>query len=292
MDRRSVRDAAGPAYVLTATLLIQCSAALATTAFDAFGTFGTSALRFAVAALVLLAAIRPRLRGRTRGDWLSIALMGLALSAMNVGFYCALERIPLGSAVAILFAGPLAIAVTASRRRLDVAWVALAAVGIVLVTGGLSAGSLGGVAFALGAAAAWAAYLLCSRRVGERFEGFDGLALAMGVSALLTAPVALGALSRGAAASDYATIGLLALVGVALPYALEFAALRRIGMRVVSILLSLDPVVAALVGLVALQQQLDPLQILGIALVTLASCGVVTAARAPEPPGPVPLPDA
>lgn len=277
-------EAAGAAYVLTGAFLVQGSAALATTAFDAFGTVGTSALRFAAAAVLLTAVLRPRVRGRSRRDWAAIVAMGTALAAMSVGFYCAIERIPLGSAVAILFAGPLSIAVAASRRPLDVAWALLAATGIVLVSGGLPRGSLGGVAFALGAAVALAAYLVCSRRVGERFDGFDGLALAIGVSALLTSPLALAAAAGATAPGDFAIVGLLALTGLALPYALEFSALRRVGVRVVSILLSFDPVVAALVGLVALHQHLGALQLLGIALVTIASCGVVAGPRSATPP--------
>jgi inner membrane transporter RhtA len=284
-ERRAAPDGRGSggiAMVLSASLLVQLSTALATTTFDVFGTFGTGALRIAASAALLLAVVRPRLRGRTARDWASVGLMGAALVAMSLGLYSAIERIPLGSAMAIMFAGPLSVAVLSSRRRLDLLWVALAAAGIVLVTHAVPSGSLSGVGFALGAAAAWGAYLRCSTRVGERFGGFDGLALAIGFGALLTAPVALGAVtSPGPRWTDLAVVGLLAVVGFALPFALEFAALRRIGVRVVSVLLSLDPVVAAVVGLVVLGQRLDAWQVVGIGLVTAASYGAVRGARAP-----------
>lgn len=282
------RVSGGVGMVLSATLLIQLSTALATTTFDVFGTFGTGALRIATAAAILLAVVRPRLRGRTARDWTAIGLMGTALTAMSLGLYSAIERIPLGSAMAIMFAGPLSVAVLASRRRLDLLWVVLAAIGIVLVTHAVPSGSVAGVGFALAAAGAWAVYLRCSANVGGRFDGFDGLALAIGFGAVVTAPVALGAaFSPGARPTDFAVVGLLAVVGFALPFALEFAALRRVGVRVVGVLLSLDPAVAALVGLVVLGQRLDAWQVVGVGLVTAASYGAVRGARGTAPrPGP------
>lgn len=276
----------GVGYVVTASLLIQLSAALATHAFGSVGTFGTSGLRFSFAAAILLVVVRPRLRGRSARSWLLIAALGTAVAAMNVCLYSAIDRIPLGTVIAIEFLGPLAVAVAGSRRRLDVVWVTAAAVGVVLVTGGLSLASAAGVAFALGAALSWALYLLLTRRVGEDADGFDGLALAVGFSALLTSPLAVHAVAGGPALNDVLLVAALALTGVAVPYAFEFAALRRLGVRVVSILLSLDPALAAVIGLVVLSQQLTALQFVGVALVTIASVGVVSSRDPPAPSGP------
>lgn len=270
--------------------MIQASAALATHAFATLGTFGTSGLRFAIAAVILLALVRPRLRGRKPRSWLLIAGLGAAVAAMNLCLYSAIDRIPLGTVVAIEFVGPLAVAVVGSRRRLDVVWVAAAAAGVVLVTGGLSLSSGAGVAFALGAALSWALYLIFTRRVGEDADGFDGLALAIAVSALLTAPLTVHAVAGGPALDDVLLVAGLALTGIVVPYALEFAALRRLGVRVVSILLSLDPALAAVIGLLLLSQHLTPAQFVGIALVTVASVGVVSSGRPPGPDGAVPAP--
>jgi inner membrane transporter RhtA len=266
--------------------MIQASAAFATHAFDALGPFGTSGLRFSFAALILLVVVRPRLRGRSPRSWLLIAAMGTAVAAMNLCLYSAIDRIPLGTVVAIEFLGPLAVAVAGSRRRLDIVWVAAAAVGVVLVTGGLSLASGAGIAFALGAALSWALYLLFTRRVGEDSDSFDGLALAIAFSALLTSPLAVHAVAGGPALNDVLLVAGLALTGVAIPYAFEFAALRRLGVRTVSILLSLDPALAAVIGLIVLSQHLTPTQFVGVALVTIASVGVVSSRTPPAPPGP------
>lgn len=280
----------GVGYVVTASLMIQASAALATHAFATLGTFGTSGLRFAVAAAILLVLVRPRLRGRNRRSWLQIAALGAAVAAMNLCLYSAIDRIPLGTVVAIEFLGPLAVAVAGSRRRLDVVWVAAAAAGVVLVTGGLSLASGTGVAFALGAALSWALYLILTRRVGEDADGFDGLALAIAFSALLTAPLTVHAVAGGPVLADVLLVAGLALTGIVVPYALEFAALRRLGVRIVSILLSLDPALAAVIGLAVLGQHLTPAQFVGIALVTVASVGVVSSRTPPAPPPPPPRP--
>lgn len=288
--RGSGSGVVGVGYVVTASLMIQASAALATHAFAGLGTFGTSGLRFAFAAAILLALFRPRLRGRNRRSWLLIAAMGTAVAAMNVCLYCAIDRIPLGTVIAIEFLGPLTVAVVGSRRRLDIVWVAAAAAGVLLVTGGLSLASGAGIAFALGAAFSWAMYLIFTRRVGEDADGFDGLALAVAFSALLTAPLTVRAVAGGPALDDVLLVAGLALTGIVVPYVLEFAALRRLGVRIVSILLSLDPALAAVIGLVVLGQHLTPAQFVGIALVTVASVGVVSSGRPSGPSGPVPAP--
>ncbi|WP_183341165.1 EamA family transporter [Conexibacter arvalis] len=268
-------EVSGAALVLSASLLIQTSSALATSVFKTLGALGTSGLRFAFGALMLAGLLRGGIGRRSRGAWLGIGGMGLSIAGANVGLYCAIDRIPLGTAVAIQFCGPLLVAASRSRRPRDLAWVALAVAGVLLVCGGLALDSLAGAAFALGSAACWAGYLLSARRVGDDSAGLDGLALAVAVSAVVTLPFALDALAREPRPGDLALVALLSLLGVALPYACELIALRRAGLRVVSVLLCLDPAVAALVGLVALGQRLGAAQVAGVALVTVASVGVV-----------------
>ncbi len=280
----------GVGYVVAGSVLIQGSAAAVTHAFAALGPFGTSGLRFAFAAVVLLVVVRPRLVGRTPRTWLSIVGMGGAVAGMNVCLYAAIDRIPLGTAVAIEFVGPLVVAVAGSRRGLDVVWVSLAAAGVLLVTGGLTLGSGTGVVFALGAGLSWAFYLVLTRRVGETSDGFDGLALAIAVSAILTSPMALHAAARDPATADLLLVAGVACTGVALPYLLEFAALRRLGVRLVSVLLSLDPALAALIGLLVLHQHLSASQVAGVALVTIASAGAVSTGPPPGPPRAIPVP--
>jgi inner membrane transporter RhtA len=211
-------------------------------------------------------------------------LFGVSLAAMNFCFYAALERIPLGIAVTFEFVGPLAVALAASRHRLDLLWVALAAGGILLLAGpGGSPDGLG-VALALAAGAFWGAYILLSARVGQAFSGGQGLALAMGVAAaLMVAPgVAVG--GNALLGAEVIGIGLaVAVLSSVIPYSFELEALRRLPVGVFGVLMSLEPGVAALVGLVALGQGLSAAEAAGIALVVAASAGALRqpGARAP-----------
>jgi inner membrane transporter RhtA len=271
--------------VLTAALAVQTGAGIAKGLFDDLGPAGTVLLRTLFGAVVLVALWRPRVRGRARGDLAVAVTFGLVLAAMNLTFYLAIDRIPLGVAVTIEFAGPLAVAVAGSRRRLHVAWVVLAAAGILLLvrTGG-GGTNLAGVLFALTAAACWAAYIILSQRAGRAFPRGEGLAIAMAVGTLALLPIGIGG-----AGSALLSIGPLAvgagvgLLSSAIPYSLELEALRRLPSRVFGILLSLDPAIAALMGFVLLGQGLGPREIAGIALVVAASVGAAATADAPEP---------
>lgn len=268
--------------VLTGVTSIQFGAALAATLFDDLGPAGTSVLRLGFAALVLLAIWRPRI-GRHRPEHLRLAvLFGLVLGAMNLTFYEALDRIPLGTAVTIEFIGPIAVATLLSRRRLDLVWVALAAAGIVLLAAPWSEVGLdsAGVAFALVAAFFWGIYILLAQRAGRVFDGGEGLAIAMVAAALV--PLLPGLAEAGA---DLLTPQLLLLgLGVALlssvvPYSLETEALRRMPANVFGVLMSLEPAVAAVAGFLVLSQDLGPREITAIALVVAASIGVTRSAR-------------
>jgi inner membrane transporter RhtA len=210
---------------------------------------------------------------------------------MNAMFYLALERLPLGVAVTIEVLGPLALSIIASRRASAWIWAGVALLGVVaLGGGGWDRLDLWGVAFALGAAVAWAGYILASARVGAMFPRLDGLALAMTVGAVLSLP--FGVVDAGAALLRLDLLALGAAVAVlssTIPYALELVALRRIAAPVFAILMSLAPAVAALAGFVLLGQELAGLEIAGIALVIVASVGAVRSAgrRAAETAEPV-----
>jgi inner membrane transporter RhtA len=266
-------EARGVAFVVAAVTSLQFGAGLAVTLFDELGPAGAAFLRLTIAAVVLLAIWRPRVRGHPPRDLRIAALYGITLGLMNLCIYEAMDRIPLGVAVTIEFWGPLAVAVAGSRRPLDLLWVALAATGIVLLAdpgGGSLDGA--GIAFAIAAGGLWAIYILLAARVGRIFPGGSGLALAMIFGALVTLPAGVGAdlldpelLALGA---------VVALASSVIPYSLELEALRRLPARVFGVLMSLEPAVAALAGLVVLGQALGGIEWLAIALVVVASAGV------------------
>jgi inner membrane transporter RhtA len=273
------------AMVLAAATSIQFGAALAATLFDDLGPAGTSLLRLGFAAVALLAIWRPR-PSRHNPRHLRLALLfGLALGAMNLCFYEALDRLPLGVAVTIEFAGPVGVAVALSRRRLDLLWVALAVVGILLLTDPFGAGGLNGVgiAYVLGAAACWAAYIVVGQRASRVFSGGTGLSLAAVVAALV--PLGPGIAQGGATLLHPRFLALgavVALLSSVIPYTLETESLRRIPAHVFGVLMSLEPAVATVAGFVVLGQRLALRDMLAIGLVTAASVGVMrTAAAAP-----------
>ena len=268
--------------VLVAVATLQVGAAFAVTLFEELGPGGAAFGRLALAAVVLLALWRPRLRGHPPADLRTAVLFGLALGGMNLCIYEAMDRIPLGIAVTIEFVGPLGVAVAGSRRPLDGLWVVLAALGVIgLADGGGSAPlDLLGVAFALAAGALWAAYILLSKRTGRAFPGGRGLAIAMVPAALLAAPAGLA--GAGGELLRPALLGALAVVALAssvIPYSLELEALRRLPQRVFGVLMSIEPAVAALAGLLILGQQLRARDWLAIALVVGASAGATATAR-------------
>jgi inner membrane transporter RhtA len=195
--------------------------------------------------------------------------------ATNFLVYEAIARIPLGATMTIVFLGPLALALLAARRGLDVAWALAALLGVIMLTGGPTSGSAGGLAFAFAAAGGVAVTTLIARRVADQTDGHEGLALSITVAALLTLPVGIPLALGSPVLGDLGIVAAVGLLGIALPYALEFDALRRVGVKTYSILLSIDPAIAGLAGLVLLGQHLSPSEIVGIALVMAASMGAV-----------------
>jgi inner membrane transporter RhtA len=265
-------EARGVALVVAAVSSLQFGAGYAVTLFDEVGAAGAAFLRLAIAALMLVAIWRPRLRGHPPADVRLAAGFGITLGLMNLCIYEAMDRIPLGIAVTIEFWGPLAVAVAGSRRFLDLLWVGLAAGGIVLLAdpGG---GSLdaAGIAFALAAGGLWAVYIALSARTGRVFPGGSGLAIAMVFGALATLPAGAGA--DLLAPEILAAGAVVALASSVIPYSLELEALRRLPARVFGVLMSLEPAVAALAGLVVLGQALGAREWVAIALVVVASAG-------------------
>lgn len=269
--------------VLAAVSSVQFGAALAKSLFDEVGPGGTVFLRVLFAALVLAAVWRPAVGGRSRSDWRLIVLFGVSLAAMNLSFYEALERIPLGIAVTFEFVGPLGVAIAGSRRALDLVWVLLAAAGIALLSDFGSADLDGlGVALALVAGGFWAAYILLSARVGRAFEGGGGLALAMVVAAAMLVPVGVADAGGELLVPGILAVGAaVAMLSSAIPYTLEMEALRRMPVGVFGVLMSMEPAVAALAGLVVLGEALATRELVAILLVVAASAGAARNANAP-----------
>src|SRR5215469_3182735 len=299
--RSPLRAAPASMLVFAGIISVQLGAGLAARMFSQAGPAGVTGLRLWWAALIMAAfggralarILRTVVAERAWRDLAIAVVFGLVLAAMNFSIYQSFARIPLGIAVTIEFLGPLAVAVASSRRRLDLLWVVLAAAGVLLLTQGgvrLAGGSAGpgssagpllglsttgtGLAFALIAATSWAAYILLSRATGRRFSGSSGLVIAMIVAALLVTGPAVAqagpALAHPAPIAEGLAVGLLSSV---IPYRFELEALRRVPAGVFGIWMSLEPAVAALVGLALLGEALLARQWLAILLVIIASAG-------------------
>lgn len=268
--------------ILAAIASIQVGAALAKGLFAPLGPGGTVFLRVAFAALVLAWLWRSSLRALSGADWRLAALFGLVLGGMNLSFYYAVERLPLGLTVTIEFIGPLGVALWGSRKLLDLVWVALAASGLALLnplSGALDPVGLGLAVFAGGL---WAVYIVLGAHLGKRLPGGIGLAASMLVACAVVAPAgAADALPALSAPLLLLTGFGIAMLSSALPYSLELEALQRLPAHVFGILMSVEPAVAALAGWLLLDERLSPLQWLAIGAVMAASYG---ATRYGHPP--------
>jgi inner membrane transporter RhtA len=276
--------AGGVPLVLVGIASVQFGAALAGTIFDDIGPAGTVLLRAFFAAVILMAIWRPRVRNHPPRDLRLVGLFGLVLGTMNLCFYESFARIPLGIAVTIEFAGPLGLAVALSRRRLDLACAALAAIGIVLLAdpGGGGVDTLG-VVLALAAAVCWAAYILLAQATGRVFSGGHGVALAMCVAVLVPLVPGIATAGSDLLKPQWLAIGCaVALLSSVLPYSVETEALRRLPVNVFGVLMSIEPAVAAIAGLVVLGQDLRARDVVAIAFVVVASIGVTRAAPVAE----------
>ncbi len=260
--------------VLAAVVSVQSGGAIAATLVPVIGAAGSVVLRLGVGAAILLVAIRPALRGHSAAAWRTVVLFGLVLGAMNWTFYASLARLPIGVAVTIEFIGPLTLAAVQSRRIRDLLAVAAAAGGILLISQALTMPwgelDLGGIGLALLAGTFWTAYIVLSQRTGAVFPGLHGLAIAMVVALVLVLPFGIGSVPQWTGEVLVKGAG-VAILSSVLPYSFELLALRRLSQRVFGILLSLEPAVAALAGLIVLGQRLTPTQLMGMAFVVVAS---------------------
>jgi inner membrane transporter RhtA len=266
-----------PALVLGAVASVQSGAAIATKLFPAIGAGGAVFLRLAISALLVGLLVRPNPRRYGRRDLALVTSYGVVLAAMNTLFYLSLDRIPLGVAVTVEFLGPLAVAIGGSRRWLDGLWALLAAVGVILLTSGGGAVTPTGIGFAAAAGACWAGYILLSQRVGRVFPGMAGLAFGLLVGGIATAPygIAVG----GTALGRPVVLGKAAAVAVlssAVPYSLELAALRRLRAAVFGVLMSIEPAMAAVSGLLFLGQHLQAHEWVAVGCVMVASVGATS----------------
>jgi inner membrane transporter RhtA len=261
--------------VVGAACSVQGGAAVAKSLFPELGPAGVVFLRLLFGSLALWAIARPQLRGRSAQDLRLVAALGVVLVSMNITFYESLERTPLGIAVTVEFLGPLTVAVIASRRPVDLVWVVLAGTGVALLAngGGTPVDPLG-ILLAAVAGFFWACYILLGIRVGRAFAGASGLAPAMMIGTLLIAP--WGIISAGGNLGDAQLVGAgvgVGLLSSALPWSLELEAMRRLPAQVFGVVLSLEPAVAAIAGLLLLDEHLHVRAWAAIALVVVASAG-------------------
>ncbi len=274
MNRRA---AAGAAMILGTSASIQIAAAIAHDLFDTLTPAGVSALRFTLGAAVILPVVRPAVRGRDRETWAAIAVYGISMGALNVTFFESIDRLPMGVAVTLAFIAPLGVALAGSRRRRDVAFALLAGAGVLILGGVDRPDSAAGVVLAAAAGCAWVAVAFAGRSVGRRTRRVDGLALAIPIACLATLPFGIG--HAGALDARSLALGLvIAVGGLILPFALELEGLRRLEPRLVAVIYSADPAIAAVIGLVALSESLTPAQVVGMAAVIAASVGVTAGA--------------
>ena len=265
-------------WLVTAVTSAQFASSISVPLIHRLGSSTATSLRLLWAALFLLAIARPRLWTFGRRQLFGAAVLGVTTAGMSFFFFAAVGRIPIGTAVSIEFIGPLAVALAGSRRLRDLVWALMAGFGVWLLTR-QDAGSVDllGYGFAGASAVCWGGYILLTQRVGRAFAGVQGLALSMSVAALVGLPI--GVLPHLSELS-WLPVGLMALIAVLSPlltYSLEMASLRHMEPRRFGILMSLEPVVAVVMGFLVLGQRLSLSQLLGMACVTLASLGTVAA---------------
>ncbi|XAS72607.1 EamA family transporter [Micrococcaceae bacterium Sec5.1] len=273
---RPSRKAGGAATLLASALSNQLGAATASFAFPVMGPIGVVAVRQLVAAAVLLPIVRPRLRELSWRQWWPVLLLAVSFGTMNLGLYASIQRIGLGLAVTLEFLGPLAVALISSRRKSSALCAVVAAFGVLAITRPEASMDLVGIGLGLIAACSWAAYILLNRTVGQRVQGIQGTAAATGVSATLFLPVAVVVFISqpvdGLAVLCAVAAGIFASV---LPYVADLIALRRVPANMFGVLMSINPVFAAVIGAVILHQDLAAGQWVGIGLIVAANAGVL-----------------
>ncbi|WP_445619815.1 threonine/homoserine exporter RhtA [Kushneria sp. Sum13] len=275
------------ALLVVAMSSIQSGASIAQQLFPLVGASGATSIRLLLAAILMLAIFRPWRQPLTRSAWKAITVYGVAMGLMNFLLYQALVTVPLGIAVALEFTGPLAVAVFTSRRRRDLAWIALAIVGLAIllwpdksVEHGID---LRGALCALGAGVCWALYILFGRRAGSG-NGTQSAALGITIAAIVMVPIGLVEAGTAILSPAVLPIGLaIAVLSTALPYTLEMFSLSRMPTHMFGTLMSLEPAIGALSGLIFLGQQLTVLQWLAIGTIIMASMGTTLTSRSAAP---------
>ena len=279
------------ALLLIGIVSVQFGATFATGLFSQVGAAGTTSLRLVLASIMLAAALRPWRVWPSARSWPWLAAYGVALGCMNLMFYLSLRTVPLGIAVALEFIGPLVVTLAASRRWLDVAWIALAARGIAALLplrGSLRDVDPLGAGLALAAGGCWGIYIVCGRRVG-RMLGTAATAWGTMIGMVLVLPIGLAQAGAALFRPHVLLAGLVvAFFSSALPYTLDMVAMTRLPARLFGTLTSLDPAVGAIMGLLFLHQTLTLTQTLAIAAVVVAACGATAATDAPAASVPAP----
>ncbi len=274
MTDTATARATPPAWsmAVAAMLLIQVSNALSVTVIDAVGAAGTSWLRMCFGAVFLLLIVRPSVRSIRRADVPTLLMLGAVTGLMTTFFLAALDRIPLGTAVAIEFLGPLTVAAVMSRRRRALVWPALALVGVVLLTEPWKGATDAlGIVFALLAGTCWGLYNLLTQRVGDRFSGITGLAFTIPIAAVVTTVIGLPQVIGGTPTVPIILLAAgIALITPVVSFGLEMLALRRMTHTAFGTLLAIEPAFGLIVGLIILSQLPGPLQIIGIVIVIVA----------------------
>ncbi|MEU4192191.1 EamA family transporter [Kribbella sp. NPDC026611] len=280
---------AGVAMMLGSGLSTQIGASVAALAFPVIGPAGVVAIRQWVAAVVLLSVGRPRLRSITARQWRPVVGLALVFAVMNLSLYTAIDRVGLGLAVTLEFLGPLAVALLGSRRVLDLVCALVAAPAVVLLTRPQVTTDYLGVGLGLLAAVGWAFYILLNRTVGRELPGATGSAVAAGLSGLAYVPVGVVVLLHHpptVAAASYALVA--GVMSSAVPFLVDLLTLRRVPAQFFGVFMSVNPVLAALVGLVVLHQQLAAIDWIAILVIVSANAAAVAFSRDAADHGPVP----
>ncbi|MCZ4224506.1 EamA family transporter [Pedobacter rhodius] len=270
--------------VLLSIISVQAGAAIAKGIFPVLGAAATSSLRIVLSAFILIVFNRPDLKNLTSKQWKTVILYGITLGLMNLIFYLAIERIPLGLGVTLEFIGPLVLALTGSKRALDFLWVILAAAGIALIAPWSSKNiDLIGVLLALLAGVFWAAYIVIGGRISKIMDTGKAVTIGMMIASVVIIPFALGGGILAHMKPVFLLSGLaLALLSSAIPFTLEMSALGKMPAKTFSILLSLEPAVGALSGLIFLNEHLSVYEWMAVLLVITASAGAALTRKKPE----------
>lgn len=278
----------GVGLVLISVCSVQLGSVVGKTTFDRADPASVTFGRLAIAALILLLIARPNLLAFTGRTWAWMLLLGATMAGMNLSFYLAIERIPVGVAVTIELVGPLTVSLVQSKRFKELVWVLIALVGIALIAVQSFRGVIDfvGILLALFAGACWGAYIIASKQVGQRVAGLKGLAVALGVSAIVVLPFAIVPFVHDIAADVTVLLpmGAIAILSSLLAYGVELIALRRIPTRVFGVLMALEPAAAGAFAVLLLHERIGALEITAIVLVMIASAGAAyTAKPTPEP---------